>query len=131
MSKGALAILLARVYPESEKGGRGKSSEAKTVRESQGVSEDRLTIARQIIRYVPELADQVIAGGLYFNAAFAEAVPLAGQRAILVALAYPQPTPGKRTSVETTQVNSAVLSQARVIVNSAPDLVDQVIAGGL
>ncbi len=52
----------------------------------------------------------------------------AGQRAVLVALAYPEPTPGKR-SVETTQVNSAVLSQARAIVKWCPEYVDDILAG--
>src|SRR5262249_17274832 len=52
----------------------------------------------------------------------------AAQRAILYAIAYPEPTPGKRTDLtcsETEQVAPprATLSQARVIVHWAPDLV--------
>jgi hypothetical protein len=57
----------------------------------------------------------------------------AGQRAILVAIAYPET--GNRwrsdSKIESEQVHPGVLSQARCIVNSAPDLVDQVIAGGM
>jgi hypothetical protein len=48
-------------------------------------------------------------------------------RAILYALAYPKPATLKRAgSLETKdQVNSGTLSQARLIVNEAPDLVEQ------
>jgi hypothetical protein len=49
----------------------------------------------------------------------------ASRRAILVALAYPEPTRGKR-SVETTEVNSAVLSQARAIVKWCPEHVEKI-----
>src|SRR3974390_2485555 len=57
-----------------------------------------------------------------------------GQQAILKAWAYPNPEPGKRndlngTSVETTQVNTAVLAQARVIVKWRPDLVEDILSG--
>jgi hypothetical protein len=56
----------------------------------------------------------------------------AGQRAILYALAYPEPLKLKRAgSMETIDLNKDQLSQARLIVREAPDLVDQVIAGGL
>jgi hypothetical protein len=54
---------------------------------------------------------------------------LAGQRAILVALAYPEPTPGKRTSLEFKEVNSGALSQARAIVKWCPEYVEDILAG--
>jgi hypothetical protein len=59
----------------------------------------------------------------------------AGQRAILFAVAYPMPTPGKRTDLGENPLSDDIvtktLSQARAIVNEARDLVDQVIAGGM
>jgi hypothetical protein len=55
----------------------------------------------------------------------------AGQRAIMTAIAHPDKNPGKKTSTETVEVHAHTLSQARIIVNSAPDLVDAVIAGAM
>jgi hypothetical protein len=57
----------------------------------------------------------------------------AGQRAILMALAYPEPTPGKRndlgTSSKSEQVHPAALSQARAIVKWCPEYVEDILAG--
>jgi hypothetical protein len=58
----------------------------------------------------------------------------AGQRAILVALAYPEPTPGKRNDLSEsltglTRSDRTALSQARCIVKWCPEYVEQIIAG--
>jgi hypothetical protein len=58
----------------------------------------------------------------------------AGQRAVLYALAYPEPAKLKRAGsleIKDQELNPATISQARVINNDAPDLVNQVIAGGM
>lgn len=61
LSAGQSAILLAKAYPEDGgKGGRGKKSEATNSAESAGFSTRRLREAREIVRYAPELADQVL-----------------------------------------------------------------------
>ena len=59
----------------------------------------------------------------------------AGQRAVLVALAYPEPEQGKRTDLlqnegsPTAQVNDRALSQARAIVKWCPEYVEDILAG--
>ena len=52
------AIALAMLYPEPEKGGRGK----KTVLKRDGFSKQRLSDARSILRYSQGLAEDVLAG---------------------------------------------------------------------
>lgn len=55
----------------------------------------------------------------------------AGQRAILVAIAYPTPTPGKRTTcLDSNQVNKTDLSHARAICQWAPEMVAEILDGG-
>jgi hypothetical protein len=54
----------------------------------------------------------------------------AGQRAILVALAYPEPnTSGRASPLEVKGVNQGALSQARAIVKYCPDYVEEILAG--
>jgi hypothetical protein len=57
----------------------------------------------------------------------------AGQRAILIAIAYPEPTPGKRTDLEQNVpgagIRTTTLSQARTIVKWMPGLVEDILAG--
>jgi hypothetical protein len=54
----------------------------------------------------------------------------AGQRAILVALAYPEPnTSGKASPLEVKGVNQGALSQARCIVKWCPEYVEDILAG--
>src|SRR5712692_6401115 len=55
-----MVVLLAMLYPEPEKGGRGKKSEAIKSAESAGFSSRRLNVAREIVRH-PDLRDGVIA----------------------------------------------------------------------
>lgn len=57
MTKGQLAMAWAKIYPDPEKGGRGKNSIA-TI----GFSAQRLSHARTVLREAPDLVDQVIAG---------------------------------------------------------------------
>jgi hypothetical protein len=58
----------------------------------------------------------------------------AGQRAILIAIAYPIPRPGKRTDLEQNVLGDATirtttLAHARCIVRWAPGLVEDILAG--
>ncbi len=52
-------MALAFLYPEPEKGGRGKKSEAKTAAKRGGFSSDRVDTARAVLRHSVELAEQV------------------------------------------------------------------------
>ena len=57
MTKGQKAIALAFLYPEPEKGGRGKKSEAGEPAETAGFSTRRLNEAREVVRYSRALAE--------------------------------------------------------------------------
>ena len=57
--KGQRAMRLAWLYPEPEKGGRGKRAETKTMAKRHGFSADRLSDARAVLRHSPELAKAV------------------------------------------------------------------------
>jgi hypothetical protein len=57
--KGQRAMRLAWLYPEAEKGGRGKKSEARKALETSGFSRQRLDQARAVLRHSRELARQV------------------------------------------------------------------------
>lgn len=56
MTKGVRAMVAACIFPEPEKGGRGKK--ALTIKEI-GVNAGSLSQARTVIRYAPELVDDV------------------------------------------------------------------------
>jgi hypothetical protein len=56
------AMLTARMFPESEKGGRGKKTEARNLAETAKFSYRRLNEARAVLRHSPDLADAVIKG---------------------------------------------------------------------
>jgi hypothetical protein len=56
LSKGHKAIGLTMIYPEPEKGGRGKRSEGKNLAESAGFSQRRLNEARTLLRHSRALA---------------------------------------------------------------------------
>ena len=58
MTKGQRAMAVAKIYPELEKGGRGK-----TVRLPDGLSRQRISEARTILVYAADLADKVMSGG--------------------------------------------------------------------
>ncbi len=57
MTKGQRAMAVAKIYPDPEKGGRGK-----TVRLPDGLSKQRISEARTVLQYAPDLADNVLAG---------------------------------------------------------------------
>jgi hypothetical protein len=72
LSKGQQAIALALMFPESEKGGRGKKSDAVKAIETTGFSRSRLDQARTILRHSIDLAHSVRDGGRHFDEALAE-----------------------------------------------------------
>jgi hypothetical protein len=49
------------IYPEPEKGGRGRKSEPNTAAKRGGFSEDRLQAARAVLRHSRALAQDVLA----------------------------------------------------------------------
>lgn len=69
MKKGQQAIALAMIYPEPEKGGRGKNADARKAAESAGFSGRLLTQARSILRHFHALAKEVLADITPFDAA--------------------------------------------------------------
>jgi hypothetical protein len=66
LNKGQQAMALAMVYPEPEKGGRGKNSNLKL-----GFSSQRLSLARTVLRYSVPLAQSVLNGTKPLNDALA------------------------------------------------------------
>jgi hypothetical protein len=69
LSKGQQAMALAMIYPEPEKGGRGKKSQALNCAESSGFSGRLLEQARTILRHSQELAQDVLHRGEHFDVA--------------------------------------------------------------
>lgn len=70
LSKGGQAICYARVFPEDGgKGGRGK----KLNFENSVLKRDYVVKARFVLRYAPDIADEVVAGTLSLPDAYAEA----------------------------------------------------------
>jgi hypothetical protein len=72
LNKGQQAIGLALLYPDTEKGGRGKKSEAVKSIETTGFSRSRLDQARSILRHSLDLAHQVRDGHQHFDQALAK-----------------------------------------------------------
>jgi hypothetical protein len=68
MTKGAIAMVAAMAYPEAARVGRGQKASAKEA--FQMVSMQKLSEARSVLRYAPELAGQVIASGTSLNDAY-------------------------------------------------------------
>ena len=60
LMKAQQAMALAMIYPDPEKGGRGKKSEANTAAKRGGFSDDRLQKARSILRASRPLAEAVL-----------------------------------------------------------------------
>jgi hypothetical protein len=60
MTKGALAMVAAKAFPDPEERGRGKKAIAAIGFPM--VTKNNLSHARAVLAYAPELADQVIAG---------------------------------------------------------------------
>ncbi len=57
MTKGQRAMAVAKIYPEPEKGGRGKKRLGDLT-----VSAERLSLARTVLQYAPDIADNVLSG---------------------------------------------------------------------
>jgi hypothetical protein len=72
LNKGQQAMALAMLYPEPEKGGRGKKSRALNSTVSVGFSATRLNQAREVLRHRRDLAEQVVRGTLMLDEALQE-----------------------------------------------------------
>ncbi|MGH9958339.1 MAG: hypothetical protein ACREBC_14600, partial [Pyrinomonadaceae bacterium] len=68
ISKGQMAMALTKIFPEPEKGGRGKK-----VLLGKEFSAARLSQARTVLAHAPMLVDQVLIGGMPLNEAYEEA----------------------------------------------------------
>jgi hypothetical protein len=71
LSKGQRAMAVAKIYPDRTP--RGQSSV------SEGITYERVSSARTVLRHAPDLADQVIAGSLSLDKAYEEARLRKGQ----------------------------------------------------
>jgi hypothetical protein len=79
LTKGQRAMLTAILFPEPEKGGRGKKSQALKSAESAGFSSRRMNEARSVLRYSRDLADSVIKGSISLDEALAKVEELRRQ----------------------------------------------------
>ncbi len=70
MTKGQRAMVVAKIYPELEKGGRGKKSEAMKLAGSGGFAVQRVNEARTVLQHAPDLADNVLAGSTSLDEAY-------------------------------------------------------------
>jgi hypothetical protein len=70
LSKGQQAMSVAKIYPEPDKGGRGK---VKNLKETLGFSTMRLSQARTVLRFAPELVDLVLDGSKGLDEAYKKA----------------------------------------------------------
>lgn len=68
LSKGQRAMATAKIYPEPEKGGRGKNCSV-----AEGFSKNHLSKARTVLNHAPELADSVLTGSLSLDKAYEQA----------------------------------------------------------
>lgn len=69
MTKGQRAMAVAKIYPEPGKGGRGKRTSG-NLAETAGFSQRRLQEARTILKYAPDLADNVLTGSMSLDEAY-------------------------------------------------------------
>ena len=60
MTKGQRAMAVAKIYPEPEKGGRGNKRSAGG--QFSGVPKQRVSEARAVLQYAPDLACNVLSG---------------------------------------------------------------------
>ena len=79
LSKGQRAMLTAILFPEPEKGGRGKKSAAVNSTETGGFSPQRVSAARSVLRHSRDLADSVVKGSISLDAALAQVEELRQQ----------------------------------------------------
>jgi ParB-like chromosome segregation protein Spo0J len=71
MNAGQRAVAVAKIYPDAARGGDRRSSSKLEL--ELPVAKGRLSEARTVLHFAPELADQVLAGKLPLNDAYAEA----------------------------------------------------------
>ncbi len=71
MTKGQRAMAVAMIYPEPEKGGRGKKGAGSG--EFSGLSHQRISEARTVLRHEPDLASLVLNGSEKLDAAYTTA----------------------------------------------------------
>jgi hypothetical protein len=69
MTKGQRAMAVAKIYPDPEKGGRGKNLVFNTE-----FSSAQLSHARTVLHHAPDLADQVLDGTRGLNKAYEDAL---------------------------------------------------------
>ena len=67
MSKGQRAMAVALIYPDTE---QGKKSDDETSSVTEEVAPSRLSYARTIIKYAPDLAANVLAGSASLDEAY-------------------------------------------------------------
>jgi hypothetical protein len=71
LTKGQQAMALAMIYPDAEKGGRGKKSEARNLEETSKFTYRRLNQARSVLRHSRDLAESVLKGSIPLDEALA------------------------------------------------------------
>ncbi len=62
-------MTVAKIYPDTEKGGRGKKSSS-NLAETAGFSQRRLQQARTVLQFAPDLADGVLTGSTSLDEAY-------------------------------------------------------------
>ncbi|MBB5408573.1 hypothetical protein HDG34_002510 [Paraburkholderia sp. HC6.4b] len=67
LTKGQKAMLIAVRFPNKQQGKKGTSLETKEVRQ------ERISLARTVVKFCPDMVDQVIGGSLGLDEAYAEA----------------------------------------------------------
>jgi len=72
-------MALAMIYPDAEKGGRGKKNEARKLTETVKFSYTRLNEARAVLRKSRDLAEAVVKGSLSLDEALAKVEELKQQ----------------------------------------------------
>jgi hypothetical protein len=79
LTKGQRAMAHAMIYPEPEKGGRGKKSAVLNSAETAGFSSRRLNVARSVLRHSQDLAKAVLKGSISLDDALGQVEELRQQ----------------------------------------------------
>jgi hypothetical protein len=112
LTKGQQAMALAMMYPNPEKGGRGKNVEARKAQVSWGFSAERVRQARSVFRHSQDLAQSVIKGSVSLDEALRKVDELKQQANSTEAkLARPQkaaPDLAARVAQENLSLNEAL-----------------------
>lgn len=67
-------MLVAMRFPDGDERGRGKKGNTAKLVESTNFSVSRITHARTVYRYCPEMVEQIIEGKMGLDEAYAEAL---------------------------------------------------------